>query len=54
MRLSEALKVKLMDVRLRDKLLTEGKLTKKQIEDFLSKLADERDNATYTDASSVE
>jgi hypothetical protein len=49
MRLSRALQEKLMDVRLRDKLLAEGKLTKEEVKKFLDGTADEANNATYTD-----
>ena len=49
MRLSRALEEKLMDVRLRDKLLAEGKLTKEQVDKYTDAIADEQKNATYTD-----
>ena len=48
MRLSRALDEKLMDVRLRDKLVGEGKLSKEQVEKYLASLSDEQKNATYT------
>ena len=54
MRLSRALQEKLMDVRLRDKLLAEGKLTKEEVQKFLAGTADEAKNATYTDENSDE
>jgi len=54
MRLSRALQEKLMDVRLRDKLLAEGKLTKEEVNKFLTETADEAKNATYTDENSDE
>lgn len=54
MRLSRALQEKLMDVRLRDKLLAEGKLTKEEVQKFLASTADEAKNATYTDENSDE
>jgi polyhydroxyalkanoate synthesis regulator phasin len=54
MRLSRALQEKLMDVRLRDKLLAEGKLTKEEVKKFLDTTADEAKNATYTDENSDE
>lgn len=54
MRLSRALTEKLMDVRLRDKLLAEGKLTKEEVKKFLDSTADEAKNATYTDENSDE
>lgn len=49
MRLSRALEDKLMDVRLRDKLVSEGKVTKKQVEDFLNSLPDDQTRATLLD-----
>jgi polyhydroxyalkanoate synthesis regulator phasin len=48
MRLSRALQEKLMDVRLRDKLLAEGKLTKEEVKKFLDTMPDETKNASYT------
>ena len=52
MRLSRALQEKLMDVRLRDKLLAEGKLTKEEVKKFLDGIGDETKNSTYTDENS--
>ena len=49
MRLSRALQEKLMDVRLRDKLLAEGKVTKEDVKKFLDSMPDEAKNASYTD-----
>lgn len=49
MRLSRALEEKVMDVRLRDKLVAEGKLTKDQVEKYLAGIADETKNAIYTE-----
>lgn len=49
MRLSRALEEKLMDVRMRDKLLSEGKVTKQQVEEFLASLPDDQTRATLTD-----
>jgi polyhydroxyalkanoate synthesis regulator phasin len=54
MRLSRALQEKLMDVRLRDKLLAEGKITKEEVNKFLTEMGDEAKNATYTDENSEE
>ena len=54
MRLSRALTEKLMDVRLRDKLLAEGKLTKEEVKKFLDSIGDETKNASYTDENSSE
>lgn len=48
MRLSRALQEKLMDVRLRDKLVAEGKITKEEVKKFLDGMPDETKNATYT------
>ena len=49
MRLSRALTEKLMDVRLRDKLLAEDKLSKEEVKKFLDSIPDEAKNASYTD-----
>lgn len=49
MKLSDALEEKQLDVRLRDKLLEQGKLTKKQVEDYLNKLEDNANKAAYTE-----
>ncbi|MCK5882996.1 MAG: hypothetical protein KAG61_04850 [Bacteriovoracaceae bacterium] len=46
--LSAALKNKLMDVRLRDKLVAEGKITKEEVAQYMSELSDETSNATDT------
>ena len=46
--MSKALQEKLMDVRLRDKLVAEGKITKKELEEFLKAIPDEGNNAAYT------
>ncbi len=54
MRLSRALQEKLMDVRLRDKLLAEGKVSKEEVKKFLDSIADEAKNASYTDENSSE
>ena len=48
MRLSRALQEKLMDVRLRDKLLAEGKISKEEVKKFLDSTADEAKNASFT------
>jgi hypothetical protein len=50
-RLSTALSEKLMDVRLRDKLLTEGKISNSQVSEYLTKLPDDKSNLTYTEES---
>ena len=48
MRLSRALEEKVMDVRLRDKLVAEGKLTKEQVDKYLASIPDETKNSIYT------
>ena len=50
MRLSLSLKDKLMDVRLREKLLAEGKITQKELDAYLNGLSDDGSNATYTES----
>ena len=49
MGLGDALKDKKLDVRLRDKLTSEGKLNKDEVEKYLGQLDDESSNLTYTD-----
>lgn len=49
MRLARALEEKLMDVRLRDKLIAEGKITREQVKDYLQKIEDAQKNATFTE-----
>ncbi len=51
MRLSRALEEKLLDLRLRDKLVAEGKVTKAQVAEFLEKMQDDEANVTTTDES---
>lgn len=51
MRLSAALKDKLMDVRLRDKLLEDGRLKKDQVTTYVNGLADDINNVTYTNVN---
>ena len=41
-----------MDIRLRDKLIDEGKVTNQQVKDFLDGLEDQKDNLTYTETES--
>lgn len=48
MRLNIALQEKLMDVRLRDKLVTDGKITKAEVEEFLKSLPDDQTRASVT------
>jgi polyhydroxyalkanoate synthesis regulator phasin len=54
MRLSRALDEKLMDVRLRDKLVGEGKLSKEQVQKYLDGLSDEQKNAAWTNSEETE
>lgn len=44
--LSDAFREKLMDLRLRDKLLAEGKVTKEQVDKFLESLADDANSVS--------
>lgn len=48
MRLSTALDDKKLDLRLRDKLLAEGKLSQKDMEEYIKNLPDDASNATQT------
>jgi hypothetical protein len=45
MSLSEGLKEKVLDVRLREKLLREGKLSKVELNEYLSSLGDDEGNS---------
>ncbi len=45
MRLARALDEKKMDVRLRDKLVTENKISKDEVKQYFSSLADQTDNS---------
>jgi polyhydroxyalkanoate synthesis regulator phasin len=49
MKLRLALEEKLLDVRLRDRLLAEGKITKEEVKKYLDRLADESKNAVSLD-----
>jgi hypothetical protein len=49
MRIAQALKEKLMDVRLRDKLLAEGKVSKEEVEEYLNSVPDETNRLVYTE-----
>ncbi|PIK15318.1 hypothetical protein [Halobacteriovorax sp. JY17] len=49
MRLSKALEDKMLDKRLRDKLVAEGKLTAAEVEKFLTSLPDDGANLTTTE-----
>lgn len=44
MKLRLALDEKMMDVRLRDRLVAEGKISQKQVQDFLASLPDDEEN----------
>jgi polyhydroxyalkanoate synthesis regulator phasin len=48
MRLARALKEKLHDVRLRDKLIAEGKIKKEEVDKLLKELPDESQNLRHT------
>ena len=49
MKLRMALDEKLLDVRLRDRLVTEGKVTSEQVEEYLKSLADNEGNYTHVE-----
>jgi polyhydroxyalkanoate synthesis regulator phasin len=49
MKLRLALEEKLMDARLRDRLLAEGKISKEEVKKYLDSLADESKNAVPLD-----
>jgi hypothetical protein len=49
MKLRLALEEKLMDARLRDRLLAEGKISKEDVKKYLDGLADETKNAVSLD-----
>ena len=55
MRLSRALEEKILDVRLRDKLVSEGKINKANVADYLKSLQDDQNNfqcfAVHNDSS---
>jgi hypothetical protein len=51
MKLRKALDEKLLDIRLRDRLLAEGKITKEQIEKALAQLPDDANQAVSLDES---
>ncbi len=50
MKLRLALEEKLLDVRVRDRLIAEGKITKEEIKKYLDTLADEGKNAVPLDS----
>ncbi len=43
--------IRLMDIRLRDKLLAEGKITKAQVDAFLNSIPDDSENLMVTELS---
>jgi hypothetical protein len=47
MKLRMALDDKMLDLRLRDRLVSEGKVTKTQVDEFLGGLSDEEGNYIY-------
>ena len=49
MRLNEALKDKQLDVRIRDRLVAEGKLSQKDLEGYLNSLSDDSANVELVD-----
>lgn len=49
MRLSDAIKDKLMDIRVKDKLLADGKITKEDVETYYKNLPDMESEATFYD-----
>lgn len=49
MKLRLALEEKLMDVRVRDRLLAEGKITKEEVKKYLDSMNDEAKNAVPLD-----
>lgn len=44
-----ALDDKMLDLRLRDRLVSEGKVTKAQVDEFLNGLADDEGNYVHVD-----
>jgi len=54
MGLNSAIDEKLMDNRLRDKFLAEGKITKAMLEEYLASLPDDSKNADFIKNSSIE
>jgi hypothetical protein len=51
MSLSDALKDKKLDVRLRDKLYTQGSLTSEELSQYKSSLSDDSENMTIIETS---
>jgi hypothetical protein len=54
MKLKESLEAKLMDVRLRDRLIAEGKVSKKEVDQYLSQLQEEPESAYESVNSATE
>ncbi len=54
MRLARALEEKLLDTRLRDKLLSDGKITKEQLDSYMNGLSDDEANSTYEEEKTKE
>jgi|LauGreDrversion2_5_1035112.scaffolds.fasta_scaffold575557_2 hypothetical protein len=52
MKLRQALEEKLLDVRLRDRLLAEGKITKEEIAKMLKGLGDDADKSVALESDS--
>lgn len=53
MKLRLALEEKLLDVRVRDRLLAEGKITKEEVKKYLDSMQDESQNAVPLDHEEV-
>tara|TARA_R110002072_G_scaffold64203_2_gene159382 strand:+ start:228916 stop:229098 length:183 start_codon:yes stop_codon:yes gene_type:complete len=51
MRLSRALEDKKLDLRLRDKLVHEGKISQADLDKYYQSLTDDTENSTTTDAA---
>ena len=54
MKLAKALEEKMLDVRLMDRLLAEGKLTKSQVDEHIAKLEDSEGRYEKVDADKNE
>lgn len=51
MKLGMALKEKLMDIRLRDKLLADGKISQNEIDQYLASLNDDNQNVAHVEVA---
>lgn len=49
MKLKQALDEKLFDLRLQDRLLSDGKITQKELDAYLQKLEDDKKNSKQSD-----